>query len=514
LTVNLKTLSFTTLTLAAAMLPADAFFRAGFRIDKSYRQISSDTPAFTGGEAFLYLVDGSSTETSCNFNGATDPFGIDTEEGCNIGSNAVAFFGSATSPYFYELVGVESAMTVEPGRSDLVNLFARPSYDFPLNNLNIQSNSTVIFYDLQSDTGDVREYRLAGAGLGGSTFIPGYSFSRFYGRNERSRMEREILPGNYQFRFPALGRPNVPLYLNFPVLPTVEGYKDDSIKQGFRFVNVGPWSTDGFAEYDMRLMSQFRWEGLTPAGVASTDRLYIGFRRPNNPNDPNSGFELNGSGQPIYDFPPPGANVNLFPGTRIRLPSPLQNFYNLPPGFFRTANRRTILQLTLERDPKTGLGAVSYRNFELPIVFVGTYPGAMAEAFPKDTPAAMMAKNADPDGDGVSNWLEWLSGTDPNTANAPASLSQLAYVPASTRRSGQTIPGYWHMSIDRRANLPSAVSVVVESSTDLKNWTPVPKDDPHWIIEDINEEPRIRILSRTPELTDHRYFRVKYHDPG
>ncbi|MBX3741956.1 MAG: hypothetical protein KF712_13250 [Akkermansiaceae bacterium] len=512
--MNLKTLSFTTLTLAAAMLPADAFFRAAFRIEKEYRQNRSGVPVFRGGVGNLYVIDGTVTQTGCALNSSPGMFNINTLLGCNIGSNAVLFEGTgAPAPYFFELVGVEEATTVEPGRHDLVSLYARPSYDFPMNGLGIRSTSTSVFYNLRSVTGDVREYRLAGVGLG-TGFEPGYEFLRNYGPGERSRMEREITPGIYQFRFPTLNRPNFPLYLNFPVRATVEGYVEKPIRGGFRFVNVGPFSPSGFAEYDLNVISQFRWEGLDQGGVSSGDRLYIGFRRIDTGGVPIP--DPDGPLLPIYDFPPStpgGGGFPPWPGVRIRLTSPVQNTYNLPAGFF-TLGQTTVLELTLERDPRIGLSVASIRNFQLPITFVAGFPGAMAAAFPKDTPAAMMAKDADPDGDGVSNWLEWLSGTDPYTANAPASLSQLAYVPASTRRSGQTVPGYWHMSIDRRANLPSAVSVVVESSTDLTNWAPVPKDDPHWIIEDIREEPRIRIISRTPELTDQRYFRVKYNDPG
>ncbi|WAC19462.1 hypothetical protein OVA24_19750 [Luteolibacter sp. SL250] len=512
--MNLKTLSFTTLTLAAALLPADAYFRAGFKIDKEYRQFGSEPPTFRSGEGFMYIVDGTFTQTGCALNDISpNPFPIDTQLGCNIGSNAVRFIGSSLVPQFFELVGVEAATVIEPGRHDLVSLYARPSYEFPVNGLNIASRTTVIFYNLQSTTGDVKEYRLAGTGLRGNTFDPGYAFRRLYGPTDRSRMEREITNGIYQFRVPSLGRPERPLYLNFPVTPTVEGYVEGPIRGGFRFINVGPMNTTGFAQYDINLIAQFRWEGLT-SGVSSGDRLYIGFRRLDTALDPDSTLMVNGRGEPVFDFPPPGADINLFPGTRIRLDSPVQSFYNLPPGFFTPARSTTMLELTLERDPGVGLSSVSTRRFQLPIRFVAGFPGAMAAAFPKDTPAALMDKNADPDGDGVSNWLEWLSGTDPYTANAPAALSQLAYVPASTRRSGQTIPGYWHMSIDRRANLPAGVTVTVESSTDLETWAPVSENDPHWIVEDINEEPRIRILSRTPELTDKRYFRVKYNDPG
>lgn len=462
----------------------------------------------------MFVIDGTATQTGCADNGSPGMFGIDTTRGCNIGSNAVLFEGTgAPDPYFFELVGVEAATTIEPGRHDLVILYARPSYDFPVNALTINSTSTSIFYDLRSATGDVQEYRLAGVGMG-TGFLPGYSYTRNYAAGERSRMEREITNGIYQFRFPSLGRPNSPLYLNFPVRATVEGYVDKPIKQGFRFTNVGPFDGDGFAQYDENLISQFQWDGLTQGGVSSGDRLYIGFRAMDDRLDADSPLSETGGNVPvpIFDFPPSQTSP-FWPGTRIRLTSPVQSFYNLPSGFFN-AGDTTVLELTLERDPRIGLSAVSTRKFQLPIRFVAGFPGAMAAAFPAGTPAAMMAKDADPDGDGVSNWLEWLSGTDPYTSNAPAALSQLAFTPATTRRSGQTIPGYWHMSIPRKANLPYGVSVTVESSTDLKTWAPVESNDPHWIVEDIRQEPQIRILSRTPELTDKRYFRVKYNDPG
>ncbi|RYD37151.1 MAG: hypothetical protein EOP87_04100 [Verrucomicrobiaceae bacterium] len=510
--MNLKTLSFTTLTLAAALLPADAFFRAGFKIDKEYRQGPSGAPVFRSGKGDLYVVDGILTVTGCANNGIPVPFGIDTTIGCNIGSNGVSFDGDGTPvPEYKEIVGVEAASTVEPGRHDLVSLYARPSFDFPQDGLGVASISTVLFFDLLSANGDIREYRLAGRGLRGNQFVPGYRFIRNYGPGDRGRMEREIVPGVYLFRFPMINRPTTPLYLNFPVRATVEGFVEKPIRGGFRFTGVGPFSPSGFAQYDVNLISEFRWEGLNQGGVSSGDRLYISFRPlsglGNNPDAPlivvtdANGFETFPN-----DFPP-------VPNVRILLPSPVQNFYNLPPGFFAVGDN-TVLELTLERDPRVGLSAVSTRRFQLPITFVAGFPGAMAAAFPKDTPAALMEKNADPDGDGVSNWLEWLSGSDPYTANAPASLSQLAFVPPTTRRSGQTTPGYWHMSIDRRAGLPAGVSVTVESSTDLESWAPVEENDPHWLIEDIRTEPRIRILSRTPELTDKRYFRVKYNDPG
>lgn len=508
LDVNLKTLSFTTFTLAAASLSADAFFRAGFGIHKEYRQFSPDAPTFRSGSANLYVEDGVATQTRCSYNGSTTPFSIMTPFGCNIGSNAVAFVGSgAPVPYFFELVGVEAATTIEPGRHDLVSLYARPTYDFPLNNL-IQSVSTSIFYNLLTTTGDIREYRLASSGFGS----PGYSFNRNYGVGDRDRMEREIVTGVYQFRFPPLGRPNSPLYLNFPVRPTVEGYVRRPIPGGFRFTNVGPYDADRFAQYDMNVISQFRWEGLDQGGVSSGDRLYIGFRRIDTPTDADTTLANNSFGEPIYDFPPATADPDIHPGVRIYLPSPVQNFYNLPAGFF-AAGSKTMLELTLERDPRIGLSAVSTRKFQLPIHFVNG-PASIAAAFPKDTDPALLAKNADPDGDGIPNWLEWVSGTDPSKPNPPVGLSEIAFVPESVRRSGQVVPGYWFMSVPRAPNLPKGVGAIVEHSTDLQEWKKIEDDDPNWMIEDITSEPQVRVISRTPEIPPSSTFRVRYTDSG
>lgn len=531
--MNLKTLSFTTLALAAALSPADAYFRAGFKHSKEFRQGATGRPVFRNGEAFLYVVDGTVIFTAgCPLNGSPYPFGVDTTIGCNIGANGVrvatSFNGPPVvqDPQFYEVVGLEAAKTVEPGRPELVTLSARPTVDFPINVVaGMEAYSQSVFYDIQSLSGSIQEYRLAGRGVG-DFFVPGYSLVRDYPATAQKQMEKEIVPGIYRFTFPAINRPTVPLYLNFPVRATVEGYVDKPIKQGFRFIKVGPIPSSGpnrgFAEYDAKRIANFQWEGLSLNIIDNADRLYVGFRRMQDNTDPDSDLLTNSFDQPVYDFPPlspdydpptgptiPG--MDIYPGTRIRIPSPVQNYYNLPPGFFHAGNR-TVLEVTLERDPQVGIGAVSSRIFQLPIAFVTTFSGFVASYFPEGTDPANLERNADPDGDQIPNWLEWLGGTDPTKSNSQANFTPLTEVPQSVRRSGEVIPGYWYMSISRTPNLPSTVQVIVEKSSTLNTWEPISANDPDWKVEDVPSEPHIRVLSKTPNKPNEGQFRVRYVD--
>jgi hypothetical protein len=471
-----------------------------FENAKEYRQNTSGAPQFRSGAVNLYIQDGQIYYllSACTLDGSNAPFNPNPEAPvfCALGSTGVIVTAGVdgdndgvADPFFYQVTDVIPATRVEPFRSDKITLYAKPPSTFPLKQNDplpgLIDNSSFLLYDLRAaNPDDILPYD-----------VSIYSWSNFY--TSRSVMESEIKPGTtYSFSFPTLNFPERPFYLNFPISFHSEGYKGNGLEGAFRFKNVGPFD-GGFAQYDPRLVNFFRWEGFNTSNLMAGDIHFVTVADVTVPGDADSAIG------PVI-FPPGGS------GARIRLTTPTQTEYVLAPGFIGLG-REAIFNLEMERRPALGgVKAVSYRSFQLPIKFVNLFAGAMAAAFPDTATAASKAKDADPDGDGIPNWIEWLSATNPTKANAPKTLSSMSFVPPSAVRSGEPTEGYWQMTLDRPIALKDPRSVIVEHSTDLKVWTEIAVGDPNWTVIDEPLVSKVRIISNGPELADKRYFRVRY----
>lgn len=480
----LKTLSFSACALFCTSQMASADFDASFQIWKEYRQNSTGVPVFRTGSANLRVIDGTFSTTSCALNPSDEPFGIDYTIACATGSNGLYIDTSDSALLYYELSGLEPATVMEPGYPDLVKISKRPLSDFPSKISEVETESASMFYNLL--TSSITETRFGR-----------YSWTREY--SSRSQMEDEILGGQvYTFTVPKLktltetGAPKKTVALEFGVQRMVEGYVKSPIPGGFKFVNVNAFE-DGFAEYDPRVISNFQWSGINQGTISSTDVTYVSFRELD-ATDPNA------EGGAIQ-FPPNGE--------RMRLTSPIDPEYSLPPGF-TVFGEAVLFELTLERFSGIGDGGPSRRIFQLPVKFVNTFAGAMAVSFPANASDAIKAPEADPDGDGISNWVEWLSGTNPNKANTPKTLSALTRVNASSTRSGEPSVARWEMSFDIPKGLSQAQldNIYPESSTDLKTWTRVgTAGDWKEVIDVANS--KIYVRNSAESLGDKRYFRMK-----
>jgi hypothetical protein len=118
---------------------------------------------------------------------------------------------------------------------------------------------------------------------------------------------------------------------------------------------------------------------------------------------------LDSSGDVV--FPPSG-----FP---LLLPSALNQGYTLPPDMF-AAGDTGVLQLRMDRTLGTSSIAfdTSTHIFAVAVRFVDTYTGFALRAFPTGSNSALWLPNADFDGDGFSNIVEFAMQTSPTSATS------------------------------------------------------------------------------------------------
>jgi hypothetical protein len=414
--------------LAAAALSAFAVSTDGasaqvdlqFSTFRAYRQIRNET-TFLGGSLDLTVWDGNWLY------GCTGPafFPPSDIPPCPLGATGFLTTASAIIPDPYqEIFSVVPAALIEPSKPQDIQLYAAPPSKLPRPLGLFTDGSFFIWYNLQ--TAQIREYP-----------ITRYSFNRTY--TSRSSMDSEVVPGLYQFLAPRLvpdrqtGIAPPPLGISVTHAPIPEGYlKQNNVFQGIRFTGL-TWSPEGFAEFDPRLPGRISWEGNNPDRIyPGSDQLFFSVLAPADEEDPLS---------PIAEHPDPefGGEYTLFPffsvGSRqILLPTVLDKFYNLPPGFLPppydpavtsrpfSFGRTVIARLSLRRNLASNNISrdTSGRDYELPIRFTNTFPGFVQQYFGgTGVVDADRAPGADPDGDGQTNFEEWLQSTNPRVANTP-----------------------------------------------------------------------------------------------
>ncbi len=474
-----------------------------FQTTRSYRQ-NPDNVAFQGGAFGINVTDGNAAITGCPLNGSPIFFGPAPLIGCQIGATGLIASGDIdrdgirdTNTY-WEIVSVQPAIAIEPFRPELVRLYAAPPSQLPRPLGLFGESSFVIWFNIQTTA--IRQ-----------SPITGYNFAIPYTAGERNRMDNELVHGLYQFTFPRLGAPNVPIGLSVTHAPIPEGrIKKNNVWQGVRFLSPTRkpsmnWSADGFVQYDPRLITKICWEGNAQNIVyPQSDQLYFSLRGfnpdtlpiPNNPTAP--------VGDPV--FPPIVGPTEA----RVLLPSPIDTEFVMPP-FVRPVGSEAVVRLTLERALPSSLITTdrATRHFELPVRFVDTYEGWAVITFPFGSPSSVTAPDADPDGDGRINSLEWALGFNPLVADAPPAGGGLRFV-QSNKKSTSQASGYWTISFPKLANHESALSYKVEfSDGDLGNWREIGNSDPNWTVEMPISSTEIVVKSKSPELSGKGFFRVK-----
>lgn len=473
----------------------------------NYRQ-SPEGVNYQGGTYDVFLRDGFITYLP----GCIAPFYFPPGGGCPPGASGFITAGDFDGDgiedpgQYLSVTNIASAVIVEPFRPEEIRLISAPPSLIPRPLAGFTNDSRSLFFDIQTTA--IRQYA-----------VTQYEFSRVYTSSERTRFDKEIVPGNYQYAFPSLSSDTIPAIVSINNFQTLDGYrKINNQRVGFRFTDVT--FDDGFAVLNPFQINTFRWEGNTPAFISpGVDRLFFSIKPLTDPFDPTS--------DPVqYDpenleFPNP--TLPIFPNflgpeaSRVVLPSPLDNRYILPPNFLAPGATGVVdLEFVLFRPTNNVVFDQSTRRFRLPVRVTDPF---FIPPPPEASEAAFNSANEDFDGDGVSNFTEWVFGSDRADASSVPETPSLNFVsapPASqvsksdsgvSTLSDEVAPeGAWEFVVQKKQNAVPALQYDIERSTNMVDWEVV-QDDENWIV--IEDAFVKKIISRDPNVSGGAFFRAK-----
>jgi hypothetical protein len=443
--------------------------------------------------------------------------------GCPVGATGYVSRGlendpvlSGRGPYF-SVTDIAPALILQPFAPQSVILVSAPPSLLPRPLGGFTDRSLSVFFNLQ--TPFIRQYP-----------ISIYNFERDYTSGERKRFDGEVVTGTYRYNFASLVNPMVPAVLSINQFPTIDGYrKINNQPQGLRFTNVT--YDDGFAVLDPFSLSTLTWEGNTPSFIApGLDLAYFSIKPLSDPADPLSDpVEYDGRG-PFIESPPgsffliPNPTVPLFPNftgptvTRVLLPNALDKSYTLAPNFLTPGTTGVIdLEFEIFRPTTNVIFDNSIRRFRLPVKVLNTLAGFISSALPANATALQRSGDFDYDGDGVSNFTEWVFGSDPSKASsvpkspgvntvaaAPSSGSPLAY--STFAPAGDTSSqGVLEYKVAKLNNAVPKLNYFIEYSADMKTWTTITTSNPEWNLVDTANE-----IKATSEVASKGgFFRTK-----
>lgn len=439
---------------------------------KSYRQ-SQKGMQFLGGKFNINFSDGNVSNVSfCNFVKYYPP--LPYTYVCYLGTSGYLESGvipGVNPPDRYvSITSITAAAAVEPGAAKLAVLNAAPASTLKRPKVGFRENSAVVSYNLH--TAFIEKYT-----------ITRYNASTSYTNKQRKKFETDIVPGSYQYFFPRLHQPNVPLAIIPYIYPMPDGSVRGVAKSkvlNFISVNKNKWSKDGFIELSYSKPNLFKWSPLAAQSLfANGDTLSFAIRvlkDQKNPISVVSESDLN-SGLVQSVFP----DFNNSGDPKLYLRNPTTSSFVVPP--ILAGGTKGVAELQLQRNVRTS-GVTydnSFRKFQLPVVVVNSYSDYQELSFPQGKKNIGLLD--DTDGDGYNNLNEWIldsAGNDPaSKPEAPVTKFHEAVYDVqflSSYLSDRIVkPEYFGFTVDQKLGTNPAITYTLQRSRDgSKTWSDFP----------------------------------------
>ena len=491
--------------------------------NKTYRQTGPRTSIFEGGSLATDIADGNATVAGCAYNGFS--FRVFPDIFCPLGTTGFVTAGDVDGDLerdtnrFFSIAQITAARQVEPFQTERIRMIAAPpsALSRPIGGQGWTDRSIVIWFDQINFP--IQAFELTR-----------YDTERNYLENQLELQFDEVVPGTYIFETPRLNDDLRPFVIRITHVPMIEAWpgrgRVPTINE-FTLLNDDLWNGDEI-EIDPRIFNRFDWRGFNGNTALNGDTTNFSiinretfFR---DSFDPLTGILT--ADAPIAPgnvvFPP--YDPIVAPAERFReLIATPSNNYEVGPFFFNVGELATAV-LDFDRNLiSTGNSRdTSGRQFTWDIRFVDTFEGFLVSALelgflPGTTPDALLEPNADYDGDGFSNIIEYgldVNGIEPGTPvdpgvpdingflppPAPPFVPVPAFNPADVPIILPTLDPITQQCIfdvPKRPEVGDRLTYQVQYTTDLVTWITIVPSDPFWFIETDNEE-LYRVRSRQP----------------
>jgi hypothetical protein len=471
----------------------------------SYRQAPAGT-AFEGGQFDFNITDGSFAiqTTPLGFPCALDIY-FPPVDVCPIGATGYAFGNSplladlGDGPYFGVLQATRATL-LGVNRPESALLVSAPPSLLPRPNLGFTDQGIQMFYNINSAT--IEQYD-----------ISGYEFNRNYFAGERTRFDGEAVTGTYKFNFPAIASPVNPLVLSINLFPKLDGYrKINNQPRGVRFLNVR-YDPAGFALLDPFVINTIRWEGNGPTLiVAARDFAYFSIKFLQDPSNPLSAPVLGPTVFPAF-----------FGGgtSRVVLPNPLNTSYIIPPFAMAPGVVGLIdLEFEINRPTNNVISEQATRSFRLPVRVINPFASMIAATLPPGATAQQLSADHDFDRDGISNFNEWVFGSNPASASSlppvlgikkvsPAPVNKFATMAATAENSSTEA---FEFRVPKLTETDPKLIYSIEFSKDMITWKEIQVGDPAWNL--VNAHSEIKVTSTGANTAPGGFFRAKVVPDG
>ncbi|MES2658281.1 MAG: hypothetical protein V4689_06665 [Verrucomicrobiota bacterium] len=463
----------------SAAMPLGAQISLSLSSKISYRQ-DKKSINFKGGSFDMDLVDGHVDSIfGCNDPNYFPPgyyIGI-----CSPGTAGFLSSGSINGatiqrPYLV-VTSLYPAIAIEPFKPQFVSLSAAPASGLPRPSGGFKDDSATVYYNL--NTTSIQEYK-----------ITHYFLEREYAKSQRTKFTSEIVPGVYQYVFPAVDNSPSEDYVFRPapisatIYPMVEGLANvNNTEQGvvFTSINNNKWSPKGFIELSYFRPNVIKWKGMNPDTVfAAVDNLYFSLRALRDPKNPQGSALVEREAMfPAFDN---GGD------SRVLLTSPYQTSFTVPPIF--PSGMRAMVELQLQRDFQTG--GVTYdfssRKFQIPVMVVNRYTEYTDINFAKARGKDILS---DPDKDGFNNLNEWILGSNGNDfASTPEPPTPAPYQAVNIVGGPTPIGSYYGFNVNVQTATNPKVAYLLQRSTDQgKTWQKFTEDD-NWTVDRVTNVER------------------------